>query len=134
MAQISDEQKKFNEELEKLSKRLAVNPDNIITYTPTPKERFSIRRALENLSICPPGFLVIICKILKPILFLIDFAFFICGGLYCLFAAYNLWIAFNASGWQGLLSIYTVHIISFFVILWIIRSVRFFICLILDSA
>lgn len=131
---ISDEQKKFNEELEKLSKRLTVNPDNIITYTPTPKKRFSFRRAIEDLSMCPPFFLVIICKILKPIFTLGGFIFLMGGGLYCLLAIYNLWTAFNASGWQGLLSIYTLHIILYFVLLWIINTIRFFICLILDNA
>lgn len=73
----------------------------------------------------PPTFLVIICKIIKPIISILGFMFMVGGGLYSLFAAYTIWTACTSSGWQGIISKYTLHIVLYFVILFLINHVRY---------
>lgn len=125
--EISDSLKKFYEDLDKQTIVFRVSD------TPTEKGRFSLKNARENLFMSPPAFLVVVCKILNPVFTIGGFVFLIGGGLYCLFAAYNLLTAFNALGWHGLLSEYTLHIVLYVALVWLIKTIRYWIYRILKA-
>lgn len=82
----------------------------------------------------PPGFLIVICKILNPILTILGFLFLIAGGLYSLLAVYSVWKVCAVSGWHGLIETkYTLHIVLYLVLLFIINRLRYLVYRIADN-
>lgn len=83
---------------------------------------------------CPPVFLIVICKILKPLLTVFGFVFLIAGGLYSLLSAYCIWKVCAMSGWHGLIETkYTLHIVIYFVLLAGINQLRYWVYKITDG-
>lgn len=106
----------FVEELEK----------NKIKIVPIPEQKKSGKFTLDL--DFPPTFLVIICKIIKPIISILGFVFLVGGGLYSLLAAYTVWKVCAVSGWHGLIETkYTLHIVLYFVLLFAINHIRYLI-------
>lgn len=109
------------------------NSDNKkVVIVPIPEKKES--RKFEFDLDFPPGFLIIICKILNPILTVLGFLFLIAGGLYSLLSAYTVWKVCTVSGWHGLIETkYTLHIILYFVLLFAINHLRYLVYRIADN-
>lgn len=114
-----EEYENFMQEIER--NKVVLNP----IYT-EPKKRFSLEDAL----ICPPTLVVILCYILKPILLYGGFVFMLCGGLLSLIMAYGIIKSCITFGWHGILTINTVYILAYLVIMFIIDKLRYIVYLV----
>lgn len=114
-----------------MSDRKNFSDNEKVVIIPIPEKKKS--RKFEFDLDFPPGFLIVICKILNPILTILGFLFLIAGGLYSLFAAYSVWKVCAVSGWHGLITKYTLHIVLYFVLLFIIGRLRYIVYRIADN-
>lgn len=110
------------------SEKIKLNEGN--TYIPRKKFSFSdLEMALLN----APGFVVVLCKIINPILTLASTIFLIAGGLFSLLCAYSLYKVCVVSGWHGIFETrYALYIILFFVINFLVGRLRLIIYMIIN--
>lgn len=82
-----------------------------------------------------PGFVVLLCKILYPVLSFASFLLLIGGGLFALYCAFGVYQVCTVSGLHGILETpKTLYIILFLILNFLVEKLRLIMCMIIDGA
>ena len=113
---VSPETQKFLDDLQK--KQIVIKPKEISTSDLDFEKEFQDT----------PRFVVVLCKILKPIFDILGFVYAIIGGVAALCFTYSVWKFCAEVGWLGIFKTWdTLYIAIYLVLLFVIQKIRFLI-------